>query len=257
MVIYYSATGNTEFIAKQLAKRIGDNSLNLLKRIKENDYSPIVSSTPYIFCSPVYVCEMPRFLADYLKNVKLTGNDKVYFIFTSGGYTGISGFLAEKIIKRKNMIYMGRAEFKMPRNYPINRMYPLLTDEENKKRIKQSYKRIPAVAARIKRGEKLKARYITQLEKIITLPFNPLWIKYKQTSAPFYSTDKCISCGKCVTICPLNNISLMDGRPKWWDACSHCMACISNCPVEAIEYGDITPNQKKYRIGKYVRKKYL
>lgn len=28
----------------------------------------------------------------------------------------------------------------------------------------------------------------------------------------FYANDKCISCGKCVALCPLNNIKLENGK---------------------------------------------
>ena len=41
MVLYFSATGNTEFIAKELAKRMGDECINLLDRIKKQDYTPL------------------------------------------------------------------------------------------------------------------------------------------------------------------------------------------------------------------------
>ncbi|MCR5507314.1 MAG: EFR1 family ferrodoxin [Lachnospiraceae bacterium] len=252
MVIYFSATGNTEFIAKKLSGKINDDALNLINRIRENDYSPIESSSPFIICAPVYVCEMPRFFAQYLKNVELKGNKKVYFVFTSGGYTGIAGYLAEKLIKKKGMTYMGRAEFKMPRNYLINTRYPMLSDEENIARIKLSCDKIPSVAEKILKGERLKARHITLFEKLITLPFNPVWVKHKHTADLFCSTDKCIGCGKCTKLCPFDNIDLVDGRPVWGDRCEHCMACISNCPVEAIEYGDISLNQPRYRIGKYI-----
>ena len=37
MVLYFSATGNTEFIAKEIAERIGDEALNLLERIKTGE----------------------------------------------------------------------------------------------------------------------------------------------------------------------------------------------------------------------------
>lgn len=33
MILYFSATGNTEFVAKQLAKRLDDECINLLDRI--------------------------------------------------------------------------------------------------------------------------------------------------------------------------------------------------------------------------------
>ena len=53
----------------------------------------------------------------------------------------------------------------------------------------------------------------------------------------FYVTDACISCGKCVKVCPLGNIRLENGRPVWGKNCTHCMACICRCPREAVEYG--------------------
>ena len=252
MVIFFSATGNTEYIAKQIAERIGDDSLNLLKRLKANDFSPVESQSPFVICSPVYVCEMPRFFADYLMRVELTGSRSAYYVFTSGGYAGIAGWQAARISKRKGMIYMGRAELTMPRNYPVSRRYPMLSDEENRRRIQQSYDRIPEISEHIIREEKIRARYITQIEKLITLPFNPLWVKHKQPADPFHTTDKCIGCGKCANLCPLNNIHIADKRPVWSSSCAHCMACLANCPVEAIEYGDRTQGKPKYRAGKYI-----
>ena len=109
MVLYFSATGNTEFIAKELAKRLNDECINLLERIKTQDYTPLHSEKPFIICAPVYVCEMPRFMAKYLKKLPFSGSKDVYFIFTSGGYCGISGLLAKKLFKSKNMIHHGHA----------------------------------------------------------------------------------------------------------------------------------------------------
>ena len=63
--------------------------------------------------------------------------------------------------------------------------------------------------------------------------------------------EQCIHCGKCVKLCPLNNITLKDGRPLWGNQCTHCMACIGNCPTRAIEYGTITRSKIPYNFGKY------
>ena len=105
MVLYYSATGNTKYIAELLAKSLDDEALDLLERIRKSDFSPIRSASPFVICSPIYVCEMPRFLVKFLKAVRLAGNRSVYFVFTSGGYTGIAGFQAARIIKKKNMVF--------------------------------------------------------------------------------------------------------------------------------------------------------
>ena len=56
----------------------------------------------------------------------------------------------------------------------------------------------------------------------------------------FRAEDTCIGCGKCVELCPLNNIHLENGKPVWGK--THCMACICYCPKEAIEYGKKSKN---------------
>ena len=103
MVLYFSATGNTEYIAQEIAKRLNDECINLLDRVKNDNHDVLHSDAPFIICAPVYVCEMPRFLSKYLKRQTFTGSKDVYFIFTSGGYCGISGQLAKSIFRKKKM----------------------------------------------------------------------------------------------------------------------------------------------------------
>ena len=251
MVLFFSATGNTEFIARQLALKLGDDCLNLLDRVKRGDHSPLHSEKPFIICAPVYVCEMPRFLAAYLKKQTFTGSRQVYFVFTSGGYAGISGQLAKAMIRKKKMQYLGHAEFKMPRNYVANDHYPMLPPEQVKERILDSCRQLETVAADIQAGRKLKARHIWLFETVITVPFNPVWSKLKYKTNDFYTTEDCMGCGRCQRLCPLNNISLRDRKPVWGQECTHCMACIANCPTEAIEYGTISQTKEKYRFSKY------
>lgn len=251
MVLYFSATGNTEYIAKELAKRLDDECINLLERFKTQDHSLLHSEKPFVICAPVYVCEMPRFMSKYLKEQVFSGSKDVYFIFTSGGYCGISGVLAKSIFKKKNMVYHGHAEFKMPRNYVASDAYAMLSAEETEERIRVAYQKLDGVAAAIQSGNKLTARHVFLFETIITVPFNPVWCKLKLRAKDFYATDACISCGKCVKLCPLNNITLNEKHPVWGDQCTHCMACIGNCPKEAIEYGTITQTKEKYNFGKY------
>ena len=251
MVLYYSATGNTEYIAKEIARRLDDECVDLLDRIKNQDFTEFHSEKPFIICAPVYVCEMPRFMSKYLKKQTFTGNRNVYFIFTSGGYCGISGQLAKWMFRNKKMKYMGRAEFKMPRNYVANDHYPMLEKEEVEERIINSHKMLAPTVETIKAGGKLKARHIFLFETIITVPFNPVWSKLKLRAKDFHCGDNCIGCGKCVKLCPLNNIELKDKKPVWSDRCSHCMACIGNCPVRAIEYGEISQTKEQYNFGKY------
>lgn len=251
MVLYFSATGNTEFIARELAKRMDDECVNLLGRIKAQDFTPIHSKKPFIICAPVYVCEIPRFMTKYLKKQLFSGSKDVYFILTSGGYCGPSGKLLTKIFKAKKMVCHGYAEFQMPRNYVVSDAYPMLEKDEVEARILDSYKQLEQVASDIIAGKKLTARHVYLFETIITVPFNPIWCKYMLSAKDFRAEDSCVGCGKCEKLCPLNNIKLVDKKPIWGNQCTHCMACIGNCPVNAIEYGTITKDKEAYNFGKY------
>ena len=60
--------------------------------------------------------------------------------------------------------------------------------------------------------------------------------------------DKCVGCGKCAKMCPLNNIELKNSKPVWGKNCTHCMACICLCPTEAIEYGKKSVGKPRYHL---------
>ncbi|MBR5478728.1 MAG: EFR1 family ferrodoxin [Clostridia bacterium] len=251
MVLYYSATGNTEYIAQEIAKGLNDECLNLLDKIKRNDLTPINSETPFVICAPVIVCEIPRFMSKFLKKVPLTGNKNVYFILTSGGYSGAAGPLAKSLIKKKKMNYLGHADFIMPQNYMASDAYGALTRDEIEDRIRSSVKLLSPTVETIKKGENLMARKVAFWETAVTVPFNPVWCKFLLNAKDFHIEGECSSCGKCVKVCPLNNIKLTDKKPVWGKDCTHCMACIGNCPTEAIEYKNITQKKEKYNFGKY------
>ena len=252
MVLYFSATGNTRFAARRLAALLEDEALDLLDRIRRSDFSPIHSEKPFVVCAPTYVCEMPRFLADTLRKTPLTGSRDIYFVFTSGGYSGISGVLARGIARKKGLRYRGCADLTMPRNYIANDHYPELDTPEIERRIRTSAEQIGPVADAIRSGDKLKSRHVWLFEVLITLPFYPVWVRTRQGVADFHATDKCVGCGKCAQLCPLNVIELVDRRPVWrGKSCAHCMSCIQNCPVEAIQYGNITQKKKRYLFEKY------
>lgn len=251
MVLYFSATGNTEFIAKEIAKRIDDECVNLLQRVKDQDFSPIHSEKPFVICAPVYVCEIPRFMTKYLKKVSFTGSKDVCFILTSGGYSGPSGPLLKKIFKAKKMICHGHAEFKMPRNYVASDSYPMLEKDQVEQRITESYSKLDEVAKDILSGNNLNARKVSIFETLITVPFNPVWCKIKLSAKGFYAEESCTGCGKCEKLCPLNNIKITNKKPIWENKCTHCMACIANCPTKAIQYGKITKEKERYTFKKY------
>ena len=253
MILFYSSTGNTRFVAQTLAERLDDETMDLLSRLRNNDYSEIHSSRPFIICSPIYVSELPSFLLDYLNKTAFSGSKDVYGVFTNGGYSGIAGGQLKRIIRRKSMNYKGYAEFKLPSNHITNKSHKLIDPEEIQKRIKTSLSKADEVSEAINNGVTFKNRHIFLLEYLVTLPVAPLLCYFNQKTEGFRVTEECASCGKCSKLCPMNVIEMQNGKPVWNEKrCAHCMSCIQNCPVEAIEYKDITEGRKRYNISRYL-----
>lgn len=51
----------------------------------------------------------------------------------------------------------------------------------------------------------------------------------------FVIEDACIGCEACVSSCPVEVISMNDGKAVVNDGCIDCAACVGECPVDAIE----------------------
>jgi Fe-S-cluster-containing hydrogenase component 2 len=47
-------------------------------------------------------------------------------------------------------------------------------------------------------------------------------------------------------VCPVGNIRLVDGRPKWQHRCEQCLACLQWCPEQALQFGKHTARRERY-----------
>ncbi|MBN1985956.1 MAG: 4Fe-4S binding protein [Prolixibacteraceae bacterium] len=59
--------------------------------------------------------------------------------------------------------------------------------------------------------------------------------KSKTFTPPKVNTELCTGCGNCVEVCPVEAISLTDGRAIIEEIkCTNCRICANECPVGAI-----------------------
>lgn len=250
MILYFSGTGNSEYVAKRISRAIGDECLNLFDKIRKNDFSPIHSERPLIVVGPTYAWRIPRMMEKWIVNTSFTGTQNIYFILTCGGSIGNAGKYLAGLCRRKNMKYLGCMAITMPENYIA--LFSTPTPEKAEQIIEQAEPAINQAVRYIENGKPLPQKNISLMDRmnsgVVNDIFYPLFVHAKK----FYAADTCISCGKCADVCPLGNIRIQNGKPVWGDSCTHCMACICRCPKEAIEYGKHSHGLNRYTCKKEI-----
>ena len=244
MIVYFSGTGNSRFVAEQIAEATGDELVNAVKYTRKGQNA--VFSTPgiYVFVSPIYVSAPPMVFLEFIRHSTFPSDCRAYFIMTcAGGMGGAPGY-CRALAAEKGFTYMGTAEIEMPQNYIA--MFKTGTPEENRAKIEAAVPNVTNLSIAIRNCRELPDPGMKGWELLSTKMVLAPYYKYFMSTKPFTATDKCIACGKCATVCPLANITLQDGKPVWGEHCTHCMACINLCPKEAIEYGKKTHGKLRY-----------
>lgn len=250
MILYFSGTGNSEYVAKRIAKDIKDEIVNLFDKIRAKDYATLHSNRPWVIVAPIYAWRIPRIVEEWLLWTKLEGNKDIYFVTTCGESCGNAAGYAKQLSMDKKMNFKGFTTLVMPENYIA--MFSAPEEKEAIEIIDRQEKRISTIGRYIKANRDFPIEKISVLEKMMSGVVNDVFYPVFVHAKKFYATDECISCGICETLCPLENIHLVDGKPVWGNNCTHCMACICKCPKEAIEYGKISHGKPRYTCPKEI-----
>ncbi|TGY44060.1 4Fe-4S dicluster domain-containing protein [Clostridium sartagoforme] len=246
MILYFSGTGNSSYTAKTIQSVIGDEIVSINELMKKESKETLKSNKPFVFVCPTYAWRIPRVVEAFIKETKFLGEKDVYFIMTCGGDTGNAINYIKDLCVQKGFNLKGFASLKMPDNYIT--MYNTPKREDVNEMIEASTKIVTSLSEDIKVGNSFKEKEINLGDKLKSGIVNSLFYSAFVSAKGFKYTEECISCGKCVKLCPLNNIELVKGKPKWGEKCTHCMACISRCPKEAIEYKNKTKGRNRYYL---------
>jgi ferredoxin len=88
MILCFSGTGNSRYVAGQIVKGINDEILSLNERIKREDFGAVPSLRPLGFVTPTYAWRIPRIVEDFIQKTEFTGNNRAFFVMTCGSDTG-------------------------------------------------------------------------------------------------------------------------------------------------------------------------
>ena len=249
MILYFSGTGNSKYVAQRIADALGDTLFNMNDRIKARDSSPIETGERIVFVTPTYAWRIPRIVQDWLLKTDLIGAKRAWFVMTCGSEIGNAGSRIAALCADIGLDYQGVLQVVMPENYVA--MFYVPGAEEAAQIITAAQPSIDGGIACVQRGEAFPAPKVGLLDRFKTGPVNTIFYKCFVKSGPFTVSDACIGCGKCALSCPVNGIDIVERRPRWNGACTHCMACICGCPVSAIEYGRKSQGKPRYQCPEY------
>ena len=246
MILYFSGTGNSNYVAKRIADALGDEILNLNDRIKSGDTSSVETGERVIIVTPTYAWRIPRVVRDWLRKTELRGAKRSWFVMTCGSEIGNADQYNRELCTDKGLSCMGTAQIVMPENYIA--MFSAPQADEARQIVAQAEPSIDRAIAAIQANQPFAPTRNNLYDRFMSGPVNPIFYKFFVKANAFTASSACIGCGQCVKRCPMNNVTLKDGNPVWGTNCTHCMACICYCPVSAIEYGKKSVGQPRYHF---------
>ena len=238
MIFYFSATGNSQWVAQQLAKLTDDRAESITALMKSGRIPDISGCKLIGIVFPVHAWGPPGIVAEFAAAIRPDKDAFIYAAATCGSETGY----AFEILGR----YLNIAScysVRMPNNYIIT------YDVNPPALVREKMRRAPDTLQRIAQG--VAARRHEDLAARGALSFSRSMANYEDfqknlNDRPFFAETGCTGCGVCAQVCPLENISLEKDRPVWHGKCMMCMACINHCPVKAIQYGRYTQSKGRY-----------
>ncbi len=245
-LIYYSPTGTTKKIVKEIGQNMG---LELISEnnIAENKTESIPKTSNNcltIIGLPVYGGRIPITAIESLK--KLQSNQSPVVIVVVYGNRDYDDSLLElkEIASNCGFKIVASAAFIGEHSFSSNEK-PIAKNRPDK----QDLEKCRDFARMI--TEKLKDIKDINMLSEPDIPGNYPYKERNQLPAsihPETDNDRCNQCGICVDSCPTNAITIQETVITNGELCTWCCACVNHCPEEARIFDNPTINAVKEKL---------
>ncbi len=242
---YFSGTGNSLKVAKDLCKELEEGELiSIAKTFYENE--PIVTSEKVGFIFPLYYYGLPKIIYDFVTKIKLDEATYIFAVVTrAGDVDGVPLIQLEKLLRKKSRTLNSGFFVMMPDNFIL--LPSTISDEEKMKLFEKANIKIKEISKIIEENKNnLKIEIIEGKKHRLERGNLRFHKNVHKGDESFFADEACTSCGTCEDICPVNNINIVEGKPQWLHECQQCLACINYCPEESIQYGKNTAGRPRY-----------
>ena len=245
MILYFSATGNSEYVAKRIATDTNDITVSITDCYKKQIFSFDEEYKTLGIVTPTYSWGLPVIVTEFLQRLDLHYKpDYIYFIATYRTTPGQTGKFANTILAPKGLSLSAKFSVKLPDTWtPI---FDLSNKEKVRRINEKAEPEIDYIIKQVKNfanGNFMKNKLPYPIAKVgYNIEYN-LMRKTKHFSVE----DTCVGCGLCVKNCPVSAIQIKDRKPEWVkEQCMMCLSCLHHCPRFAIQYGKNTKKHGQY-----------
>ncbi|HBE80460.1 MAG TPA: ferredoxin [Firmicutes bacterium] len=241
-IYYFSGTGNSLHVARELEKRIpGTTLIPIIGALKNKEIATNGEMIGFIF--PIYAFGLPSPVEKFLKRVDLNFTSYLFAVATRGGSPCRVFRDIDKILRKKGKSLDASLFIDMPSNYMLLPSFEEETPEsltQYETHLQQELNPLQDAITHEQKyfPEDLHKSFFKEnaLFPIIT------WIAQKtryfgQEKKLYVDSECCSGCGICEKVCLAEKIKLENGKPTWSQKvqCSFCFACINYCPAQAIQ----------------------
>jgi len=225
MVFYFTATGNSMYVAKKL-----DTDIISIPQVMHSENPEFEGESIGIVC-PVFCNRLPQLVVDFMKKAKFK-TEYLYMILTYGNRHGGAAGFTERIVRNECGIKVDYI-----RNILMVDNYLPVFDMNDQAAIdKHVDEQIAAAIHDIAKRKKeipelsLKERF----GHAVFMRFNKIMPSFNN-GEQITVTDRCDGCGICAKVCPLGLFYVENGKAnRSENTCAFCLACAQNCPSKAI-----------------------
>lgn len=247
MILYFSATGNTQYAAQRIARVSGDSIVSIRECLQNGTHSfSLKENENFGIATPTYFQGMPLFLQDFLASIHLNdggGKHYAYAVSTCGVSYGNAGSQAVRAAKQAGIHLDATFRVRMVDNwnpyFDMNDADYIRSAEET---AEEDLKEVCARIAAKETGVYLEDSFEHKKEEELAAAYD----ESRKTSL-FQVNDTCVGCGTCTAQCPVKAITVQNGKPVWiQDQCLLCLGCVHKCPKNAIAYTEETIGHGQY-----------
>jgi ferredoxin len=245
-VYYFSGTGNSLHVAKELQNRIPEMELIPIAGLLSKDsVKSNVGTVGFVF--PTHGMTLPIPVKQFLNKLDLESATYIFAIATRGGTKCFAFCKIDTLLKKQGKHLDACLVLNMPSNDPKLKDWMMATPEKIAHLESEVNHRLDAFQDVIIKKEPYWVTDTDYVDFPYSYPINYVmerlvlfgvrFAEYDGLKDYFYADSKCVGCGTCEKVCLSNKIKMVDKKPVWQKSvkCHMCYSCLNYCPEQSVQ----------------------